>query len=906
MAGHPPTGKWCGRPARRGILVLENGCRQQRQRRAGAGERGERTGRQSGRVVARRIVEWIRRRWAERRRGAPRPQRSFAALFQQFKDLLAANNRILELMAEANERLGGEYIFDQRYIETFCQQAIDLAGRLVFGLELLAPHRYPALRPAFERIRTEIEEELSGRKTWVSTEFVMHYAAVSRAHVDDVGAKNANLAEVGNLPGMRIPRGFAITSAACDAFLASNGLDGRIDGWLAGWRRGERTAEETAALIQQAVLAGRLPGKLARDLDAAVGDLVRRGVRRLVLRSSAWGEDGRDSFAGQFRTVLNVPPGGVASAYRQVVASLYGAAPMTYRQERGYGRQETVMAVGCQEAVAAVVSGVVYSRDPVAPERETLVVSALWGLGGPLVSGRARGDRFVVDRDDPSRTVEMDVVRKAEQEVFAPEGGLRREGVPEPLQTRACLTPVQIARVAQAALLIENAFKQPQDIEFAFDSQGELVILQARPLAIAPRRPIRSADLSGLPARHPVLIQGRGEVAQKGIAAGPVWVVRSEADLAGFPAGSVLVARHAAPVYARVLPLAAGLITEVGSVAGHLATVAREYRVPALFNCDGALDLLADCAEITLDAEENVVYQGVVKELLLYGLAEEPIEESREYRLLRRVLRKIEPLYLVDPAARSFRAEACRTLHDITRFVHEKAVQALVDFHFDTRRPAEEPAGRLRWQVPLDLVVIDIGGGLRPGCGPRIRPEDLRSEPMRAVARGLSLPGAWDNAPVPVDFGSFMSSLTRTMAPELATPRQLGQNLAVVSREYANISLRLGYHFTMIDSYVSERTGDNSIYFRFFGGVTDSGRRARRARFLEAILAARDFRVEVRGDLVVARLKRLHRRQMLERLTALGVLVGFTRQLDVRLTSDERIRDSIAQFNALMEDSHGR
>ena len=854
--------------------------------------------------MTRRIIEWFRRRWADKR-GASPPQRSFAGLFQQFKELLAANNRILELMAEANERLGGEYIFDRHYIETFCQQTIDLAGRLVFGLELLAPHRYPALRSAFERIRTEIEEELSGRKTWVSTEFIMHYAAISRAHVDDVGAKNANLAEVGNLLGMRIPRGFAITGAACDAFFANNGLDERIDAWLADWRRGERSAEETAALIQEAVLAGRLPGKLARDLDGAVAELARQGVRRLVLRSSAWGEDGADSFAGQFRTVLNVAPTGVRDAYRQVVASLYGAAPMTYRRERGYSRQETVMAVGCQEAVAAVVSGVVYSRDPVAPERDTLVINAVWGLGGPLVSGRARGDRFVVDRDDPSRTVEMDVVRKAEREVLAPAGGLRREEVPEPLQTRACLTAAQIARVAQAALLIENTFKQPQDIEFAFDSKGELVILQARPLALAPAQPVRSADLRGLTARYPVLLQGKGEAAQKGIGAGPVWVVRSEEDLAGFPAGGMLVARHAAPVYAKVLPLAAGLITEVGSVAGHLATVAREYRVPALFNCPGAVELLADCGEITLDAEDNIVYQGVVKELLLYGLAEEPIEESREYRLLRRVLRKIEPLYLVDPASRSFRPEACRTLHDITRFVHEKAVQALIDFHFDARRPVEEPAGRLRWQVPLDLVIIDIGGGLRPGAGPQIRPEDLRSEPMRAVVRGLALPGAWNNAPVPVDFGSFMSSLTRTMSPELATPRHLGQNLAVISREYANISLRLGYHFTMIDCYVSDRTGDNTIYFRFFGGVTDERRRARRARFLDATLAARDFRVEVRGDLVVARLKQLDRKQMLDRLVALGVLIGFTRQLDVMLTSDERIGAYLEQFNALMEESHG-
>ena len=146
-----------------------------------------------------------------------------------------------------------------------------------------------------------------------------------------------------------------------------------------------------------------------------------------------------------------------------------------------------------------------------------------------------------------------------------------------------------------------------------------------------------------------------------------------------------------------------------------------------------------------------------------------------------------------------------------------------------------------------------------------------------------------------------MSSLTKTFSPQLATPKYVGQNLAVVSKEYANVSLRLGYHFTMIDGYVSENINDNYAYFRFFGGVTETSRRTRRAKMLGEILAEHDFRIELHDDLVVARIKKLDKPGMQQRLYLLGLLVGFTRQLDVKMVSEQRIKDYIDKFNLLLE-----
>jgi pyruvate,water dikinase len=167
---------------------------------------------------------------------------------------------------------------------------------------------------------------------------------------------------------------------------------------------------------------------------------------------------------------------------------------------------------------------------------------------------------------------------------------------------------------------------------------------------------------------------------------------------------------------------------------------------------------------------------------------------------------------------------------------------------------------------------------------------------MQMFLVGLMEPGMWSTEPVSVDFGSFMSSLTRTFPSTLSGPRYMGRNLAVISREYFDLSLRLGYHFNIIDAYVSENPNDNYAYFRFLGGVTDITRRSRRARFIAEVLERCNFRVEVRGDLVVGRIKKLDRHLMERKMWLLGCLVSYTRQLDIQLHSDERLAEYVEEF----------
>ncbi|HDM78682.1 MAG TPA: hypothetical protein ENG51_19810 [Deltaproteobacteria bacterium] len=252
---------------------------------------------------------------------------------------------------------------------------------------------------------------------------------------------------------------------------------------------------------------------------------------------------------------------------------------------------------------------------------------------------------------------------------------------------------------------------------------------------------------------------------------------------------------------------------------------------------------------------------------------------------------------VVDPHDENFRPEGCLTYHDIARFVHEKAVDEVIHIGERSSKWFSSGLKRLDLDIPLGVSVLDIGGGIKESAdGNLIKADEITSVPMKAFLKGLCHAGLWGNEPVSVDLGSFMSSLTRTFSSSMAAPEQVGKNLVVLSKEYMNMSLRLGYHFNIIDVYISDNINDNYAYFRFLGGVTEITRRSRRARFIANILEHHDFRVEIRGDLVIGRLKKLPKEEMEKRVVLLGGLVAYTRQLDVLMKHDNHVNHYEEEF----------
>jgi len=623
--------------------------------------------------------------------------------------------------------------------------------------------------------------------------------------------------------------------------------------------------------------------------------------RNFAVRSSALKEDGKISFAGQYKTVLNVPlfTSKLSSAYKEVLASLFSSNVISYLQKQENFPKKTEMAVGCISMIPATTSGVIYTLNPSTPERDSMVISASWGLGKMVVEGEGPVDQFELSKKPPYKIISRRIVKKEKMYVSLPEGGTALVAVPEEKQEIPCISDSDLARLAQEAVKIENYIKCFQDIEWCIDEQGKIYILQARPLHILlAKKYCLTQDLTKAVRNYPVLMKDKGVVACRGIGAGKVFRVKDEKDFNNFPQGAVLLLKHASPRMSKLIPKANAVITDVGSATGHFATIAREFRVPTIVDTIQATQILKTGTEVTVDAEENIIYEGIVKELLKFQLLEESFyEDTPEFRLLRRVLKKVSPLNLTDPQEKNFTPENCRTYHDIIRFAHEMAIREISESIRLNHPEKEYSAKKLKLSIPLDLILIDIGDGLLPDIqGSSVALEEVICTPLRVLIETLILPGVWQSEPVDMDIEGFMSSFTRTIPPNIPGAMKIDQNLAIISKDYLNLSLRLGYHFNMIDCNLSDNFNKNYIYFRFVGGVTEITRRSRRAKLISSILEKTDFVVESKGDLVIARTKKMSREDMEKRLQTIGKLIGFTRQLDILLRTDSSIEKYVKLF----------
>jgi len=827
---------------------------------------------------------------------------SFRTLFERFQQILASNTRTLEIMAQLEDKLSGEYIFDINYLRSTTAELSEEVRRMISNLNVITDNRFPDLFSRQYLIQGELKNIVEGRPVPADDEFVMDFDDVDLESAPVVGGKMASLGEIKNRLEMDIPDGFVLTVKSYRRFMEYNELWPKIQAlYRARHEEDKKSAEEYDRAIDQLFDNTRLPPDVAKALSRHLGALSKRkkGESGVAVRSSACGEDTETrSFAGQFESFLHCRDEEVASAYAKVIASRFKNTIAVYAGDRIVDERELPMAVGVQETINAEAAGVLYSVDPGGANLNNIIISSSFGLGGRVVEGTVDADNYEVARIDPTRVASRRIATKATKMVLADPQGTESAPLPKKDQTRSSLTDDQIVELARCALVLDRYFKRPVDVEWCFDDQEKLFMLQCRPLRLPakPREP--TADLRALLAEKPVIMRDKGVIAQRGIAAGRVRHVDEDDDPDDFPVGAIAVTRYTTPRLTSIIRRAAAIITDVGNSSGHMATVAREFGVPMIVNAEDATSRLAPGAEVTLDAEENIVYEGIVNELLEYEMeAEDVFRDLNEYLVLRRLLRKIAPLYLIDPTSSEFTAKNCRTYHDIVRFTHEKAVQYLINLNISSRRFRGIESKRLGLPIPLGLSVIDLGGGLRYRVGMnKIDSIDaVESTPLRAVLTGLLAPGAWSTQPAQLGLGDLVSSMTRYKMTD-RTSEYRGANLAVVSECYMNMSLRLGYHFNVIDTYVCGNANDNYVYFRFVGGVTEPERRHLRALLIKEILEKLNFKVTVTGDLVVGRLKLWEAKAIARSLEELGRLIGFTRQLDTRMESKESIQECYDAF----------
>jgi pyruvate,water dikinase len=797
-------------------------------------------------------------------------------------------------MAEMEEATLGDRVFDMAFVRSRCTAVGVSVFSMVRHLDALAPSKYGELFSVLEEIQSRIQRLLTVHAPETSAPLVLPMADLDRRWAGIVGSKMANLGEISNRTSLRVPPGFAVTDAAYQLLLVHNDLKPEID-------RLVQTAdhdrpEEIFALssrLQQLVINAEVPPPLADAIRSAYDDLAMAvgGRPSVAVRSSAIGEDSREaSFAGQYRTELNIRPEHLLDAYRQVVASKYTPQAMQYLLMRGLRDEQLSMCVGCIAMVDARCGGVAYTGNPRDAADDRVIVNAAPGLPKAVVDGQFAADEFVVSRSDPPAIIERRIASKTARLVLDPAEGVARENLPEGDREAPSLSDDEVRQVAEAALRLERHYGMAQDVEWALARDGHIVVLQSRPLQQVPAAGRARAEYAGEP-----LVSG-GICVSPGVAAGGVVRVERDGDALRFPEGAVLVASNPLPKWAALLPRAVAVVSAGGGIAGHLATVAREFGVPALF---GVKDLgaLTEGAEVTVDADGRAVYAGHVASLIEGRRGRPPIiSGSPVHATLEAVLEHIVPLNLLDPDDLAFQPSSCSTLHDITRFCHEKAVWEMFDFG-KTHRFPKHASKQLHHNVPMQWWVLDLEDGFTHEIkGKYVHLDEITSRPMLALWNGMvAVP--WDGPPALSGRGFASVLFEATANPALATPFRkpyAQQNYFMISSRFMNLQSRFGFHFAAVEAVLTERDHENYLTFSFKGGAADLERRSARVRFICEILAERGFTVAAREDHASARLAGLAADAMAPKLEIVGYLIMHTRQLDM-IMSD---RAAVTRYGA--------
>ncbi|MDI6853975.1 MAG: PEP/pyruvate-binding domain-containing protein [Deltaproteobacteria bacterium] len=839
-----------------------------------------------------------------RRQKLPRTAPGLREIFHGFQELLAANNEALALMGDLEEKLAGRHAVDLKSLRA-AVAALDVQIRnLVASLLKMSGGRWPELHEVRGRIQEALSERLAAHPPLPAGPPLVRLEEATPDNLASLGGKAANLARLIMDLKLPVPPGVVATFSAYRLFveqkISRNGKSGTlqeaVQARLAKLDYGNpREVEAAADDLQALMLAQPVPEELARALLAEARRLASEPGRSLVVRSSGALEDTAATFAGLYASFLGVPAEEVPARWREVAASQFSARALSYYHDQGIAPQDSAMSVLIQPLIPAQAAGVMFTTDPESCLPDRLIINAVWGLAPDLVGGKVSPDAYLVGK----RQGEVLEARRGWKSYrLVPREGLLVE---EPLDPDMAEAPVlsrdDCRKLSGLAQILEDYFGYPQDVEWLKDEQGNLVIVQSRPLRLTEVRARLCRALAGVETDAEVLLR-EGLPASMGVAAGPVHFLKGDQDLAEIPAGAVLVAPRTKPILAPVVPRLAALVTDVGSPTGHLALIAREYGIPALVDTFNATALLPEGETVTVDAFNVRVYRGRVEELLRFQPSRQPqLERSPLYEKLQSVADLIVPLTLVDPRHPSFRPENCRTYHDIAYFAHEKGIQVMFGL-MDQVSLGKVPALRLlklKTPLPLNLHLVDLGGGLASHKSP-VPPEDILSIPMRALWQGISHPGISWAGPVPVNMGGFLHVLGQAA---IRPPENFwDKTYAIVAANYVNYACRLGYHFQSVDCYCGPTQGENYLNFNFKGGAADELRRIRRAQLIAMVLERLGFEVERHLDVIRARFRKRPQPEMEERLDLLGRLMAYVRQMDMLMANEDLVHLLAERFLA--------
>ncbi|MDP3351000.1 phosphoenolpyruvate synthase [Hydrogenophaga sp.] len=471
-----------------------------------------------------------------------------------------------------------------------------------------------------------------------ATDLVVPFEHLRMTDVESVGGKNASLGEmISQLPaGVKVPTGFATTAHAFREFLAFDGLTGRINARLDALDTEDvRALAQAGAEIRAMVENQPFPADLEKAIREAFVTLTHgNDTASFAVRSSATAEDLPDaSFAGQQETFLNVIGiEEVLHKMKEVFASLYNDRAISYRVHKGFAHADVALSAGVQRMVRSDLgaAGVMFTIDTESGFEDVVFITSSYGLGETVVQGAVNPDEFYVHkpmlkagkralirRNLGSKLIQMGFTSGAEKSGDGLHKGklVKTTDVPVELRNRYSLSDADVEQLARYAVVIEQHYGRPMDIEWGKDGiDGELYILQARPETVKSQSAGKTEVRYKLKGKGTVLASGRA-IGQK-VGTGPVRLVHNISEMDKVQPGDVLVTDMTDPNWEPVMKRASAIVTNRGGRTCHAAIIARELGIPAVVGCGDATEHLKDGTLVTVSCAEGDtghIYDGLLE-----------------------------------------------------------------------------------------------------------------------------------------------------------------------------------------------------------------------------------------------------------------------------------------------------
>jgi len=449
---------------------------------------------------------------------------------------------------------------------------------------------------------------------------ILPFNEISIKDVPLVGGKNASLGEMFSKltkKGVNIPAGFALTSMAYWHFLKENEIDQKLKEIFSKFnQKSIKSLKETGKMARNLILKAQFPEDLKKEIIKFYRKLSQKYKQRdvdVAVRSSATAEDlPSASFAGQHETYLNIRgEKELLKAIKKCFASLFTDRAIAYREEKGFAHLKIALSVGVQKMARSDLasSGVMFTLDTETGFQNVVLINSIFGIGEMIVKGKITPDEFYIFKPTFKKGLKSIIVRdlgkKTKKYVYRKGGGVREVAVPLKEQLKFSLTDKEILTLSKWAMIIEEHYKKPQDIEWAKDGiTGQLFIVQSRPETIhTPKETRFYEEYEVKTTKKPVLT---GIAIGNKIGQGKVHIIEDVSRISEFQKGEVLVTKMTDPDWVPIMRIASAIITNEGGKTCHAAIIGRELGIPAIVGTHFSTKVLKTNQEVTVDCTQGL------------------------------------------------------------------------------------------------------------------------------------------------------------------------------------------------------------------------------------------------------------------------------------------------------------